>query len=553
MSNPESNSAVSADVAPDTAAGHSSENQPLKDTHKAHLGSAVVKFADRHPWSFLPIWAVVFVAAIYPMSQRPLWFDELVTYYASTVSSIPRLWETINRIDFNPPLSYFTVRASVGLFGNSPMVVRLPFAIAFFGAALLLFEYFRRRLGGAFALVGIGLCFLNAFLYYSVDARPYAMLLFFFALGVLSYSLAAQKTSWSWAHTGVIVSIGGLILTHCFGPLYAASFGCGEVVRTAVTRRFDKRMWFAILVPLPLALTYLAMGKPTDLLFPIAFQPDWSTAPKLYRDVLKLMAPAAGVLICLALLPVRRVVSFWSVMPAHELAMTVCCFLTPLAIVLLAMRSHVAFWPRYGIVMIVPITLLMGSLFASLSGRRTGIALLASALLFVLFCFRNFPHPAPLPDSTDYRNLCPNLPFVVASGVNFIEMDHREPADMVKRLYYLTDHDAAVQYAHATIFEGFSTIKQWFPVRASVEPYKEFVAQHPYFIVMGDPQYPEDWLLKKLSADGAQFRDFGALPTKYSAGILRFYEVRMPSQRGAPDDVCGITDKATPAAQSPNK
>jgi hypothetical protein len=290
-------------------------------------------------------------------------------------------------------------------------------------------------------------------------------------------------------------------------------------------------------------LTYALMAKPTDLLFPVAFQPNSTTVSALYVKVLFGVAPAAAILGLLTFLPGRRLQSLWSVMPIHEVAMAVCCFLTPLVIILWAMHSHVAFWPRYSIVMIIAVTLLAVSAFASLSGGRTGIALLGSALLLVMFSFQHFPHSTPIAISTDYRNVCPNLPFVAASGLTFVEMDHREPADMVKRLYYLTDREAAVKFAHATIFEGFSTIKQWFPIHANVEPYGRFVQEHPCFMVMSTPDYPEDWLMKKLANDGAQVRYFGAVLTGYKDGML--FEVRMPSERNQPQDTCGVVHHET--------
>jgi hypothetical protein len=179
--------------------------------------------------------------------------------------------------------------------------------------------------------------------------------------------------------------------------------------------------------------------------------------------------------------------------------------------------------------------------------------LLGATALLGLFVSQHFPQHKPAPVSTDYRNVCPNLPFVAASGLTFFEMDHREPSEMVNRLYYLTDREAALKFAHATIFEGFATIKNWFPVRANVEPYSHFVAKHPYFMVLATPDYPEDWLMRKLAFDGAQFRYFGNVPTGYKDGML--FEVRMPSARTqisepstastkGSKETCGIPDAA---------
>ncbi len=101
------------------------------------------------------------------------------------------------------------------------------------------------------------------------------------------------------------------------------------------------------------------------------------------------------------------------------------------------------------------------------------------------------------------NRIAPALPFVDASGLTYIEMDNREDTGFLSRVYYLTDPSASVRYAHANIFEGMQVEKDAFPIRANVEQYSIFVRQHPTFLVFGTDNYPEDWLLRKLQADGA--------------------------------------------------
>src|SRR5208282_1183540 len=96
------------------------------------------------------------------------------------------------------------------------------------------------------------------------------------------------------------------------------------------------------------------------------------------------------------------------------------------------------------------------------------------------------------------------LPFVTASGATFLEMDQREASGFTGRLYYLTDRESAVRN-HSTIFEEvFPPVKKWFPIRAKIEPYREFVTHNQEFLVLGTRGFPEDWLLQKLEQDGAR-------------------------------------------------
>ena len=134
----------------------------------------------------------------------------------------------------------------------------------------------------------------------------------------------------------------------------------------------------------------------------------------------------------------------------------------------------------------------------------------------------SYRQPAPVA-STMYRQVSPELPFVTASGLTFLEMDHREDSRFVKRLYYLTDTPSAIRYAHATIFEGLPILARYFPVRATVIPYQSFLATHDRFLVFATPDYPEDWLLDKLRDDGAAIRQICQIHTDYRDQML--YEV----------------------------
>ena len=56
-----------------------------------------------------------------------------------------------------------------------------------------------------------------------------------------------------------------------------------------------------------------------------------------------------------------------------------------------------------------------------------------------------------------------------------------------------------------------------------VAPYHQFLAQHSRFFVIGTYTYPEDWLLRKLDADGAILIYRGKIRSTYKDDDL--YEV----------------------------
>jgi hypothetical protein len=72
-------------------------------------------------------------------------------------------------------------------------------------------------------------------------------------------------------------------------------------------------------------------------------------------------------------------------------------------------------------------------------------------------------------------------------------------------------------------------LKQYFPIRAHIESYEDFAAKHSHFLVFGEPEHPEQWLLRKLIAEGAKVDRVGDYVTPYEDSVL--YEVTLPLAR----------------------
>jgi hypothetical protein len=200
-------------------------------------------------------------------------------------------------------------------------------------------------------------------------------------------------------------------------------------------------------------------------------------------------------------------------------------------------RSHGAFFPRYGLPACIPIAI--GTTFLLHSALRNSRAagLVAIPLLLAHPAYAVASNPAmlkpgqiagvtPGPSRPDYHATEPGLPFVVASGLTYVEMNHRESPAFLRRVYYLTDDAAATQYAHATLFEHEEVVRGMFHFQAQVEPLRQFESRHRQFLVLGTFDYPEDWLLRKLKADGDTIRFLGDYPTSYKDSQL--YSVTLP-------------------------
>jgi hypothetical protein len=331
---------------------------------------------------------------------------------------------------------------------------------------------------------------------------------------------AAEQRVWTKWHTGLAAALAAMFLTHCFSPIFAAALGAGELVRTVVSKRIDKRVWAALLAPLAILPSYIPLVRnATAMMTPAAFNATAMTVVEFYRMILIPVLPAIGVLLLLWLRPVQAPRVRWQNLAApHELALSIAAFLAPLALIGYCIWSGVPFWTRYGIGAALGGSLLLVILLAFVIRRNSTAAVAFAGLVLIFFCItkagtgnlmKQFENT-----STSYRTVHPDLPFVAASGLTFLEMDHREGREFTSRLYYLTDKEAATRN-HSTIFEGFPTLRRWFPIRANITPYREFIGRTRQFLVLATPGYPEDWLLGQLQADGAQIRLLQKLKTGY--------------------------------------
>jgi len=121
----------------------------------------------------------------------------------------------------------------------------------------------------------------------------------------------------------------------------------------------------------------------------------------------------------------------------------------------------------------------------------------------------------------------PGLPLVAGTALTFMELDRSEDAELAKRLFLLTNREAALTIAHDTVFENYEQLKAVFPIRGSIESYCLFITEHQHFVVLGAYNQPQGWLLRKLEIDGAQLELVGTYANTLEEHDL--YEVSMPT------------------------
>lgn len=212
------------------------------------------------------------------LTTSALWLDELATlFFAEPESAIYFLANVLQ--DTSPPLYYILMLFWTKIFGTSDFMVRLPSLLFAIAAPIILIYYGRKLAGGlvAASIAAIFLLTMPGMAQYAIEARSYAMVIFFVTALIL-YSLyllkllddgkiLSRNQLFSFAILGLATS-----LTHYFGLL--AFTVCGLYIFAISLKEKNDNManliatgiFSALFYSIWLGLTYLGvrhrLGQP---------------------------------------------------------------------------------------------------------------------------------------------------------------------------------------------------------------------------------------------------------------------------------------------------
>jgi hypothetical protein len=549
---------------------------------------ALGNLAERHGWF---LFAAISLACGMGLLEsnlvtRHLDHDELFTFYIAQAPSLGQSIRVSQTVDLQPPLSYLLVRLSFSIFGVSAWSCRLPFLLAYACSAALLFYFVRRLVSPLYGLISTLLLWSTPYTSLATEARPYALLLCFTVLTMVTWYTSTEEDHPARGRAGLVaLALAGfcLLLSHVFGVLvYGAVLGA-EIIRQWIRRKSDWRLWMALLAPFLAVVTYLPLFRNHSTMM---FAEEYRVTPLAllafyWESIRFLVLPLAFIAMLGLLWPIFRRETV--VVPprdplATRLSLTfllACLSLLPIVIAILLARSNTAFFNRYGIVWLVPFCV-VPAIFLGYRTKRNQIAgTLAVVSLAVVFFFNTTGKPwligqvsnllppkaaakllyvlalppiqsvqcpaipAPLraelataPFVSHLGSVAPELPLVANTALTFLELDHQEGPEVAQRLYMLTDQQAASTIAHDTVFSHYENVKAAFPmIQGKVESYCAFTSAHPHFVVVGAYNNPQGWLLRKLDQDGAQLRAIGKC--EGNTEDCQIYEVIVQNNRCA--------------------
>jgi uncharacterized membrane protein len=498
------------------------------------------EISDPPPFGPLILALCMYAFIVFAMGSRLLWHDELYTYYIAKVPTWSGFVAAATQVELQPPFPYLLTRISMSMLGDSNLAVRMPEMIAFAVASICLYFFVRRRLGRFYGLTAMLVLWLTPFLQFATEARPYALVIGFLGIAMLGWQEATDGQRRWLGLLAMGFGVSGMLASHVFSPLLVIVLCVAEFVRSLDRRKVDWPIWITLLAPSPIVITYIPMFRRFRgwTALPPAFQASGFKIVSFYVELLSAGSVVLLLALVAALLAYRGQPDVKEpqadFVRKHEAAFVLGLLSLPIIINLVLMRSGGAFWSRYCIATAIGFSLLFVYILAKLTnGSRPAAGITASCILLgmVIGAIFYISHPSERGKikEVSLKQLDTRLPLVDASGLTFFEMNKREDANVLAHVFYLTDHDAAIRYAHATIFEGTGILRDYFPIRGTVMPYHDFVRQNAHFFVLGTPDYPEDWLIPKLMDDGAELAFKGELRSSYKDNMV--FEVTLPATK----------------------
>ena len=121
-------------------------------------------------------------------ARRPLWSDELYTYYIATLPSFSDVWSALLTGHEQTPLGFYAIeRLSLGVFGVNSVALRLPALLGCLVMSLALFRFVSHRLSPAYGLLAALFPMITTAYGYAREARPYGLELGFAALALVCW------------------------------------------------------------------------------------------------------------------------------------------------------------------------------------------------------------------------------------------------------------------------------------------------------------------------------------------------------------------------------
>ena len=465
---------------------------------------------------------VVLLGALYlfviglKAARTGLWFDEITTFYVAnsgdTVSIVKAL---LARADNHPPIDYLARHYAMSLLGPSEFAFRLPSILAILLASICLYLFVLRRFSVLPALVAFAFPLTTFALNYSVEGRPYALLLASACLALLAWQLVTEKQSAPrLIFFTLCLSLGPHV--HYYGVLNYLPLAAGEAWRWWEARRISWPVFGCFVVSL-LIVALLLPFVLNAAEFAVHFWTRIGPAMMLFiygdlfsSSVSAVLAAAAGCAILFVFFgepatPASEIPRFYG----SEMIAALGFSFVPVTTYVLKVLVTQAYFDKYLITTVVGVALIAAFLTAHLQAHRRsyGVVIALSLGLWAGWKLVYVGHYAPakpyaLSDQVVKLVEKATLPIVVADAHRYSQIHYYLPPHLREKIIYVTDNKLALNYVgHDTneiVLRNLQTV-----VNVRMANLCEFTMRNSRLLILRERA---TWLERQLLKDGADIK-----------------------------------------------
>jgi hypothetical protein len=494
------------------------------------------------PWIASAVLAGIVFIAVVNARFKPLWLDEIMGVMIAKLPSTADIWEICKSgADNQPPLYHYAMHASIRLFGNDELGLRLPSIAGYALFCVSLYWFVGRCTSRLYGLIAMLFPCLTKSWYYATEGRPYALVLACAGAAALCWQSVIRDYKRRWMLFGLGLTLACAFNLHYYSALLFVPFAIAELVRTYETRIVDRAVWLALTAPFLVLLPYLPIIRESRVKsgIPDAYfaRPGWyGSLDNFANQVLGSSLVALVAISCIYLIFQMLELSAQAepekpdapkqttFIPETILVLGFTC-LPIFGIALSKFVTHI-FFIRYVMAAVFGIAALIAiGLWRAFSGRREP-ALAVLLILAGVFVHAGVwdlkqamaqqvnPPKAALQHVIPSTALGDNLPIVVADPDEFMMFSYYVDGPLHQRVYYVSSEELAMRFVGFTFLERMMIASAPY-FGTKVIDYNTFVATHPKFYVLGGTQW---WFVPKLISEGAHLQLLKAGPSDKGGG-----------------------------------
>ena len=248
-------------------------------------------------------YAVLFLAVCALLSAtKLLWYDEMATYYPATLPTASAVIDFFQQgNDVHTPMASLITYAVIHMFGDGPIVARLPFTLGYLTFCICIFIFVARRCPAVYASAAMIFPTLTLMFLYANELRCYGLVIGLAGVALIAWQAATGGSSRGLPLAALWFSLAGAMSLHYYAVFLLIPFGLAELTRTWIRKRIDWPVWSVLISSLFVLLIFLPGMRAAQALYPkelLPNQPHLGQIPVSYLALLSISnAPILGAII----------------------------------------------------------------------------------------------------------------------------------------------------------------------------------------------------------------------------------------------------------------